>query len=126
VQYRHLPRLLQQEGDRFYQVDKRWRPKEIIPPIISGNILKDAVAKYRDLREAEDELQTLERAHVYIRILNRMQLALRRAQFAWRSDDLVLVTAIAEFYSDYGTVLQNLKIDEGRGRFANHEDGSVR
>lgn len=120
--YRHLPRLLQQEGDRFYQIDKRWRPKDLIPSIISSNILKDAVAKFKGLQEAQAELQTLDRAPIYTRILNRMQLALRRAQFAWRADDLLLIQAIAEFYSDYGTVLQYLKIDQARGRFDGTEN----
>lgn len=114
--YHVLPKILEQEGGSFYQIDRRWKPKDLIPSIISSNILKDAVEKLRVLQTAEGELQTLDRSSVYIRILKRMQLALRRAQFAWRADDLVLVKAIAEFYSDYGTVLQHLKIDQARGR----------
>jgi hypothetical protein len=45
-----------------------------------------------------------------------MRLDVKGAQFAWRSDDLAFIRHIAKFFTDYGTVLQNLKIDQARGR----------
>jgi hypothetical protein len=47
-----------------------------------------------------------------------MRLYVKRAQFAWRTDDLEFLKQIAKFFTDYGLVLQNLKIDQARGRLA--------
>lgn len=116
MEYRVLPQILEQEGNDFYRIDRRWKPTNLIPSIISQAMLKDAQQRYNLLSQAEDEFQTLERAHLYIRILKRMRFTIRRAQFAWRADDLEFVKAISEFFQDYGTVLQNLKIDQARGR----------
>ena len=116
MEYRFLPKVLEQAGNDFYRIDRRWKPKELMPAIIAQQMLKDAQSRYNLLVKAEDELQTLDRAHLYIRILKRMRLTIRRAQFAWRVDDLEFLKAIAEFFGDYGTVLQALKIDQARGR----------
>lgn len=116
MDYRILPQVLDQEGTDFYRIDHRWKPKELVPSIVSQGMLKDAQRRYNLLSQAEDELQTLERAPVYLRILKRMRFTIRRAQFAWRADDLEFIKAIAEFFGDYGTVLQYLKIDQARGR----------
>ena len=121
MRYRILPSILGLEGSDFYRIDRRWQPKDLIPDPYRRNLLKDAQARLNRLQEAEDELQTLERAPVYLRILKRMRLTVRRAQFAWRTDDLAFIQAISEFFSDYGTVLQNLKIDQARGRFGEPE-----
>lgn len=117
MEYRILPAILDQEGSNFYRIDKRWKPKNLIPAIISRDILKDAQDKYNRLSEAEDELQTLERAPLYIGILKNMRLTIRKAQFSWRADDLEFIRAISEFFSDYGTMFRYLKIDQARGRF---------
>jgi hypothetical protein len=116
VQYRILPKILEQEGTHFYRIERRWQPKNLIPDPYRRNLLKDAQDRYNLLAQGEDEFQTLERAHLYIRILKRMRLTIRRAQFAWRTDDLEFIKSVAEFFSDYGTVLQNLNIDRARGR----------
>ena len=116
MDYLVLREILEQAGSDFYRIDHRWKPKEIIPSVISQKMLKDAQQKYNLLAQGEVEFQTLERAALYIRILNRMRFTIRRAQFAWRADDLEFLKAIAEFFSDYGTVLQSLKIDQARGR----------
>ena len=116
MEYRILPQILGQEGVNFYRIDRRWKPKELMPSIISQAMLKDAQQRLNFLSQAEDELQTLERAHLYIRILKRMRFTVRKAQFAWRADDLEFLKAIADFFGDYGTVLQFLKIDQARGR----------
>ncbi len=115
MEYRILPELLEQAGD-FYQTTRQWRPKELVPASVSQKLLKDAQKRYNQMSQAEDEFQTLDRADTYIRILKRMRFTIRRAQFAWRADDLEFLKAIAEFFSDYGTVLQLLKIDQARGR----------
>lgn len=117
MQYLVLPGLLAREGPDFYRIDRRWQPKGLIPEPYRQNLLKDIQGRLNRLQEGVDEFQTLERAPLYLRILKRMRLTVRRAQFAWRTDDLAFIQAISEFLSDYGTVLQNLKIDQARGRF---------
>lgn len=117
MRYRILPALLSEEGPDFYRINRRWQPKGLLVDPYRRNLLLDALARHRRLQEAEDELQALDRAPLYLRILKRMRLTLRRAQMAWRSDDLAFIQALSEFLSDYGTVLQNLKIDQARGRF---------
>lgn len=114
--YPVLKDVLDREGVFFYRQTRKWRPENLIPDPYRRNLLLDAQARYERLAKAEDELQTLDRAPLYIGILKTMRRTLRRAQFAWRVDDLEFVTAIAEFFTDYGTVLQALKIDQARGR----------
>ncbi len=116
MQYLVLPRILDQEGPAFYRVDRRWQPKTLIPDPYRRDLLKDAQRRLALLEEAEDELQSLDRAPLFIGALKRMRLAVRQAQFAWRTDDLKFLQNVTEFYSDYGTVLRHLKIDQARGR----------
>ena len=116
MEYLVLPKILEQEGDDFYRINRQWKPKELVPSIISQQMLKDAQRRYNLLSQAEEELQALDRADTYLRILKRMRFTIRRAQFAWRADDLEFLKAIAEFFGDYGTVLQLLKTDQARGR----------
>lgn len=115
--FRVLPKLLEQEGTSFYRLDRRWQPKDLIPDPYRRGLLNDAQERLKRLEAAEDELQQLDRAPLYVGLLRRMRLSVRRASFAWRSDDLKFLTNISEFFSDFGTVLQNLKIDQARGRF---------
>ena len=117
MRYSILPELLGEEGPDFYRINRRWQPKDLLVDPYRRNLLLDAQARHSRIREAEDELQTLDRAPLYLRILKRMRLTLRRAQMSWRADDLVFIQAISEFFSDYGTILQNLKIDQARGKF---------
>ena len=117
MQYTVLPTILEQEGPDFYRIERRWQPKNLIPDPYRRDLLKDAQERLDQLEDAETELQTLDRAPLYIGALKRMRLAVRQAQFAWRTDDLKFLQNIADFFSDYGTVLQNLKIDKARGRF---------
>ena len=121
MSYRHIPRLLEQEGSHFYRIDKRWQPKNLIPDPYRRNLLKDAQGRYEALSQAEDELQTLIRAPLYIGILKRMRLTIKDAQFAWRTDDLKFIRAVASFFKDYGTVLHHLKLDQARGRLEQAE-----
>jgi hypothetical protein len=122
VPYPVLNEVLDQEGTHFYRIDRKWQPKDLIPDPYRKNLLDDARERYEQLKKAEDELQTLDRAHLYISILKRMYFTIRKAQFAWRVSDLDFIEAIAEFFTDYGTVLQNLKIDRARGRLDDQEE----
>lgn len=117
MQYLVLPTILEQEGPDFYRIERRWKPKNLLPDPFRRDLLKDAQERLGRLDEAEDELQSLDKAPVYIGALKRMRLAVRQAQFAWRSDDLKFLQNVAGFFTDYGIVLQNLKIDKARGRF---------
>lgn len=111
-----LPNILKDEGQHFYRVDRRWQPKNLMPDPYRINLLKDAQVRLNRLEEAIDELQLLDRSPLYIKLLYRMRASVKGAQFAWRSDDLRFIQKISEFYSDFGVVLQNLKIDQARGR----------
>lgn len=114
-----LPAILAEEGTSFHRIDYRWRPEGLIPDPYRRNLLKDAQGRLNRLEDATDELQLLDRSPLYIKLISRMRLALKRAQFAWRTDDLELVRNLANFFVDYGLVLQNLKIDQARGRLSN-------
>lgn len=116
--YRFLPQILEQEGPQFYRLDRRWKPQNLIPDPYRRNLLKDAQGRQSLLEEAEGEFQTLTRATYYMSILRRMRLVLREAKFAWRSDDLKFLEAITSFFTDYGTILRNLRIEQARGRFS--------
>lgn len=116
--YEFLPRILQQEGNN-YRVDRRWQPQNLIPDPYRRTLLKDAQGRFNLLSLAEDELRTLDRADLYIKILRRMRLDIRTAQFSWRVNDLEFLASVASFFTDYGTVLRHLKDDEARGRLKN-------
>lgn len=120
--FRVLPKLLKEEGSSFYRIDRKWQPQGLIPDPYRRSLLKDAQDRLQSLEKAEDELQKLDRAPLYIGLLKRMRLSVRRAAFAWRADDLKFIQNISEFFSDYGTVLQNLKIDQARGRFDDQQE----
>lgn len=111
-----LPTILREEGNDFYRVDHRWQPKGLIPDPYRRNLLKGAQERLNRLEGAIDEFQQLDRAPLYVKLLDRMRRSIKGAQFAWRADDLAFIKFIAKFFSDYGIVLQNLKIDQARGR----------
>jgi hypothetical protein len=117
VHYLILPGLVEQEGTDFYRNTFRWQPKNLIPDPYRRRLLKDAQARFSRLEVAEDELQSLVKAPLYIKILRRMRLTVRDAKFAWRTDDLKFLGSIASFFIDYGIVLRNLKIEQARGQF---------
>lgn len=78
--------------------------------------MNDMARKYSRLKEAEDELQTLDRADLLVKLLRRMGLILKRANFVRRANDLAFIQAVSDFYSAYGEVLRYLKIDQARGQ----------
>ena len=121
MQYELLPKVLKDEQGQFFRVDRTWQPKDLIPDPYRRNLLKDAQEKFNQLSAAEREFRTLDRARLYIKSLRRMRLTIKEAQFAWRSDDLKFLAAIASFFQDYGTVLRFLREDQMRGRLTNQE-----
>ena len=116
MQHPILQGIVEQEGSDFYRLDRKWQPKNLLPNVFRRNALKDSINRLNRLEDAMPELETLDRAPLYIKLVTRMRRHVKRAQFAWRTDDLVFLKEIAEFFSDYGIVLQNLKIDQARGR----------
>lgn len=120
MRYTLLPSILEQEGNQFYNVSQKWQPKNLIPDPYRRNLLKDAQQRFSALSEAEGELRTLDRAHLYVQVLRRMRFTVRTAQFAWKFDDLKFLESIASFFTDYGTVLRLLKFDRARGRLTDN------
>lgn len=125
MQYRLLPRLLQQEGDHFRRIDNRWRPVDLLFLQQSRMLLRDVEARYAHLEAAIDELQTLIRADLYIKLLTRMRLHVRRARYVWKSDHLSFIQEVSGFYTDYGMVLRLLTIEQARGRFAEQQQEAL-
>jgi hypothetical protein len=113
-----LPEIVRTEGTNFYRIDRKWQPKNLIPDPYRRNLLKDAQGRLNKLEEAVGEFQQLDRSPLYIKLVTRMRLCVKRAQFAWRTDDLKFLDEIAKFFVDYGMILQNLKIDQARGKFS--------
>lgn len=116
MDYKQLRKILDYAGNEFYGGSKdNWRPTGLIPDPYRREALKDAQARFRAIDLAEDALQTLTRAPVYIGSLKDMRHAIRRAMYAWRSDDLAFIEGITDFYTAYGTVLQHLHRDQALG-----------
>lgn len=80
-------------------------------------MLKDAQGKFERLTLAEPEITSLLYADRYFKIIRAMRLHLKKAHFAWRSDDLELLSQLGDFYSGYGIILRYLKLEQQRGRF---------
>lgn len=119
--YTQIPKILDQEGTDFYRIENRWQPKDLIPGPYRQDMLKDVQGKLNQLSAAEDELQLLDRAPLFVGILKNLRVVVRQAQFSWRVDDLKFLQAISEFYSNYGIVLKHLKYEQARGRFDQDE-----
>ena len=117
MSYTLLPWLLQQEGDHFRHIDNMWRPVDLLFLQQTRAMLRDVETRLERLHNALDELRTLNRPDVYVRLLTRMRLAVRQARYSWKLDHLTFIRAIAQFYQDYSTVLRMLRIEEARGRF---------
>ncbi len=124
MQFIHLPKVLKQESGQFFRIDRKWQPKGLIPDPYRRKLLKDVQERYNQLTKAEDEFRSLDRAHLYIQILRRMRLTVKDAQFAWRTDDLKFLESIANFFTDYGTLLRTLKEDEARGLLSQKQQGN--
>jgi len=116
VEYRVLPWVLQQEREDIEDVYNRWRPNDLLYMPQARLVLQDLDRRYSYILKAREELSTLDRGSLYIKLLTRMRLLLRQAHFNWRGDQLTFVRAVAGFYSDYGAVLRLLKEDSNRGK----------
>lgn len=110
--------LVQREGTSFERITNQWRPTDLLFELQSKALMKDMARRYASLLQAEGELQMLDRADFYLKLVRKMKLVLRRAYFVRRLNQLAFVEALAEFYSAYGRVLRFLKIDLGRGLLA--------
>jgi hypothetical protein len=118
VDYALLRRIVDREGYHFQQIEDKWRPQDLILLPQVRLILQDIERRYNHLSAAEDELSTLIRAPVYIKLVRRMRIQVRDANFAWKADQLKFIQSVSHFYSDYGTILRLLKRDLEQGRLA--------
>jgi hypothetical protein len=116
---RLLPGILDLEGPAFKAQDRTWRPTKLLVEPYRRNMLRDVQQRYTRVEQAIDEIQELPRADVYIRLHTRMRLLLKRAEIAWRVNDLAFLQAIGGFYTNYGALLRLLQDDRARGRFDN-------
>lgn len=110
--------LVQREGTAFERITNRWRPKDLLFELQAKEMMKDMARRYASLLQAEGELQMLDRADFYLKLVRKMKLVLRRAYFVRRLNQLAFLEAVAEFYAAFGLVLRFLKIDLGRGLLA--------
>lgn len=116
MEYKVLPWVLRQERDDIQVIQKRWQPKDLLFLAQAKETLRDLDRRYSFLNTAQDELLTLDRGSLYIKLLSRMRLLLRQAHFTWRGDQLSFLRAVSRFYTDYGAVLRLLKEDSLRGK----------
>lgn len=72
--------------------------------------------RYNFLVAAQVEFQKLDRADVYLSLVRKSKLVLRRAFYVYRMNHLAFLVAVSEFYSAYGQILRFLKIDMARGK----------
>jgi hypothetical protein len=108
--------LIDQEIGSFQKIDNKWRPQNLFFELQTKELMNDMVRRYNRLKEAENELQTLDRAERLLRLMRKMGLILKRAHFVRRANHLAFGQAVSEFYTAYGEILRFLKIDEARGK----------
>ncbi len=118
MQFSIIPQILRQEGTDFQTLDQHWRPQDLLYIQQVRALLRDMGSRYELLSAAESELTSLVRANFYLVHIRRMRLWLRKASFTWKQNQLVFLQAVSGFYTDYGSVLRFLKIDEAKGRFS--------
>jgi len=110
--------LVRREGVSFERITNQWRPTDLLFELQSKALMKDMARRYSLLIQAEEELQALDRADFYLRLVRKMKLLVRRAYFVRRLNQLAFLEAVSEFYTAFGSVLRFLKIDLGRGLLA--------
>lgn len=74
--------------------------------------------RYDEAVSAHDELVTLPRGSVFVKLLVSMRLALREANFQWKGNQLRFIQASSRFYSSFGTMLRLLRNEAQRGTFS--------
>jgi hypothetical protein len=118
VEHTLLRRIVEQEGTSFQQIEHFWRPQNLLMSAQVRVLIHDIERRFERLSEAEGELETLDRADKYIKLLRRMRLDVRTATFTWKANQLRFIQAVTQFYSDFGAVLRLLKQDQQRGLLA--------
>ena len=119
MEYTYIPWILEQEeGSEFKSVHQNWRPRDLFLMRQIQLILKDMESRQASLELAKDEFKSLEYSAKYFKYLRRMRIWLREANFAWRADQLRFLKSVSGFYSDYGSILRLLRMDELRGKFS--------
>lgn len=96
-------------------------PHDLVQLHQAKAFLADMAGRYITLHEARDELASLDRAPRYLKLVRRLRIWLRQANFFWKGDQLTFLRAVAGYYSDYGAVLRLLKQDHDRGKFNAHD-----
>lgn len=115
MKYPLLTWILDQEAGQIHLSEHRWRPTDLLYVSQAQLLLRDIATRYKALREAQPEIQQLDRAFQYIRHLDKMRVSVRHAKYTWKGDQLVFMRSVAGFYVDYAAVLRLLKQDRARG-----------
>jgi hypothetical protein len=116
--YHYIPWILEQEHEAdFKSVQHQWRPRKLLQLRQVQLLLKDIGSRLYNLELARGELASLTYGPKYLKYLKRMRLWVRQASFSWQADQLTFLKSVAGFYSDYGSVLRMMRIDQLRGVF---------
>jgi hypothetical protein len=108
--------LVDRETGAFENVNNKWRPQNLFFELQTKELMSDMVRRHSRLKEAENELQTLDRSERLLKLVRMMGLVVKRAHFVRRSNHLAFGQMVSEFYTAYGEVLRYLKIDVARGK----------
>lgn len=92
-------------------------PHDLVQLHQAKAFLDDMGKSYVALADAYDEMASLDRAERYLKLVRRLRVWLRQANFFWKGDQLTFIRAVSGYYSDYGAVLRLLKQDYNRGLF---------
>lgn len=111
-----LEDLLGEEQNAFAQIDSKWRPQNLLFELQMKELMRDMERRVNRLKEAESELDVLDRSSQYQKLLRKMTLIVKRAHFVRLSNNLAFMQAVSDFYTAYGEVLRYLKIDQTRGQ----------
>jgi len=117
VPYPILVRMLRQDGTSFQDVSNVWKPTELLFIAQVHKLLHDMQGKYDEASAASEELQTLPRSDRYFKQLLEMRLALREANFQWKSNQVRFLNASSKFYDNFGAMLRFLRWEAQRGTF---------
>lgn len=110
-----LPLILDREIGQIKRTDYRWRPNNLFLISWARTLLQDIDRRYRNLLEAQHEFEYLDRAPLYMKLVQQMRLFVRQSHFNWKGDQLAFIRAVSNFYSAYSIVLRLLRQDLARG-----------
>lgn len=123
MQYHRLQRILRQEGTSFQDITDVWRPTQLLFVAQVRGLLQDMQKRYDEAISAHDELVTLPRGAVFVKLLVSMRLSLREANFQWKGNQLRFIQASSRFYSNFGEMLRLLRNEAQRGTFSTPPGG---